>query len=1070
MTATSTLAQRTDGVTVAGSLFSFYDIESLANVFTTAVVTPRPHVPWDVRVFYLVDPGADGTNIADQVDTNTLGRAIMAGNPALPRSADGQGTLITFHDLRTLAGTQTLAATIGLSDADDVTNVHSRSSYPSRFRPVCDTDPDYDPMRHPFLTGYNSQSYDTTMLALFFMEACLDQPDFRVPETFQPVSARRMRQHNDQLFTMEYMPRYLGWGEPAAKIRNSMIRSGRHIDAARLNEAQHTVALKRLLGMMGRQIKESDKLSHDTTITTVEDLYELLVYNVSDCLGLSQLFKHSTYSDSFDLKAGLLTQYSETRYDKGGSVRRDRLSIDSSSAKFVGRILAPYRALDDIETVSFQYPHPKIADELGVKSVNVLDEAVRFFDESVCAGPVITEAQASAREQFMQVVEYYRSIEGKNFNDSEDHVDKYGRPALRLADLPKAPNNIPYFRPDGTPSSCFVTFSTGGIHGAEADMSAFAEQQKQYTALVDMIAVAKTICEEPSDFIARAKAQHNLLTLPDGSTVDKAKVLVGSDPDKVRYRKPVKGDIEQNEQLARAQALVPAAADLLATQRDASEQLDLLVPDSHAPSGWFRIEGKAVLANTTVKNAAYRDVPAMKKPELFPTTPDGQTKLNPKFVRTSAAVVAHEDFTSYYPNLLRNMMAFYNPELGEDRYANIFFQKEALGAQMKQPGISQEERARLKTLREGTKLILNSASGAGDAGHSTPIKMNNRIISMRLIGQLFSWRIGMAQTLNGARIISTNTDGLYSVIDPEGGYTLELNNQVLAREGALIGVEIEPELMGLVSKDSNNRLELAAPDEDGSLATSEILSASGGTLACYQGPTPRKALAHPAVIDHALARYLRQIASRGEHALAEPFDEWLGRSMIDSAVDLDDPVQTLCLFQNVLAASRGSITYQFAAAPLDPEQGEDQPLVDPTPLQMVNRVFIVKAGTPGAVSLHNARAQKISADTARKRERDGERSILDDRLALAILKGHGWVRTHREADQVTGASVLPADTDAVVNKISRIDRRWSMVVINDDLHTLGADQLRGVIDSLDLAIYTQMLGETYSKNWMNATP
>ncbi|WP_185445357.1 hypothetical protein [Kribbella qitaiheensis] len=219
-----------------------------------------------------------------------------------------------------------------------------------------------------------------------------------------------------------------------------------------------------------------------------------------------------------------------------------------------------------------------------------------------------------------------------------------------------------------------------------------------------------------------------------------------------------------------------------------------------------------------------------KAPELFIVREDASTKPHPKYARTSADLVTHQDFTSYYPNLLRNMRAFYNPELGEDRYATTFFDKERLGRDLKQPGLDRSGKERLTTLRNGTKLILNAASGAGDASHKNPIRMNNQIISMRIIGQLLSWRIGQAQTLAGARIISTNTDGLYSVLDRE------TNDQVLAEQAALIGVDIEPEPMFLISKDSNNRLELTAPQEGRTLADSQIISASGGTLACHEGP------------------------------------------------------------------------------------------------------------------------------------------------------------------------------------------------------------------------------------------
>ena len=64
--------------------------------------------------------------------------------------------------------------------------------------------------------------------------------------------------------------------------------------------------------------------------------------------------------------------------------------------------------------------------------------------------------------------------------------------------------------------------------------------------------------------------------------------------------------------------------------------------------------------------------------------------------------------------------------------------------------LPKEERALYAVMRNGTKLILNSASGAADANFESNIRMNNKIISMRIIGQLFTWRIGQAQTLEGA--------------------------------------------------------------------------------------------------------------------------------------------------------------------------------------------------------------------------------------------------------------------------------------------------------------------------------
>src|SRR5699024_9088928 len=327
----------------------------------------------------------------------------------------------------------------------------------------------------------------------------------------------------------------------------------------------------------------------------------------------------------------------------------------------------------------------------------------------------------------------------------------------------------------------------------------------------------------------------------------------------------------------------------------------------------------------------------------------------------------------------------------------------------------------------------------------------------------------------GGRIISTNTDGLYSVVGGEGGFDEATNNRVLAEQQKAIDIDIEPELMFLISKDSNNRLELTAPAEGSSVVDSRILAAGGGSLACYGGPTPTKALNHPAVTDFALARYLPAVASRGEAALAAPFDPPLGRKTIQEAGHHEDPVATLMLFQNVIAASRGSITYPFAVDPLGGESDEkDDDLAgrirNPRALQMVNRVFVVRQGTPGAVSLLAAGAWKVTPASQTRRRNEGLASVRRDSIPLQILRQQGWAKNRREAATSDGLSVLPEDRDVTVRRITRIDPTWSMLVINDDLHTLSAQRLSEVINALDLDIYTQMLAGEFTDSWQNTTP
>src|SRR5699024_11177438 len=133
--------------------------------------------------------------------------------------------------------------------------------------------------------------------------------------------------------------------------------------------------------------------------------------------------------------------------------------------------------------------------------------------------------------------------------------------------------------------------------------------------------------------------------------------------------------------------------------------------------------------------------------------------------------------------------------------------------------------------QNGYKLVLNSASGVLDGSFDTNLRANNKALAMRAIGQLFTWRIGMALAIEGARVPSSNTDGIY-VLNME----LEKNKAIVNRELKELYNEIDPEPRYLVSKDTNNRMEM----EDG-----RITSARGGTLTSCNGADVDTRLAHP---------------------------------------------------------------------------------------------------------------------------------------------------------------------------------------------------------------------------------
>lgn len=996
----------------------YYDIESVMNAFTLCNFRAKNNL---VDIFYLCDD-----DFLTQTPSGNFYQDLKERVYLRNKNFNGD---IALYDLHQEEANKHLWRTFGLSDAYMINDPKEQSSYASEYRLVCDTDPEYNEELHPYLMGYNSYNYDTTMLALYGYEIypqriIKDNHNNDVILTaFVPTTAKQMRMYNDDLFSKDFkpnMPAYLSvtrtdqgtWSKPNYqdqrwRIRKNMMLSGRHLDVARLNEKQAKVALKRLLGQLGYQILESNKLKpNQNTLTDSDQFMDLIAYNISDCVNLQKLEEHKLYTGQFRLKQRLLKTYPELIYQKQegaykpdirpNKVRRDRLTIDCTSAKFSTMSLCPYGHLKDIPTVSYLYPSERKAKELGIKRVNVLDEAKKFF-YSLFPQPEI-------RAQFDIMYNYYKSLEGKNFNESQNYYEDWGdsNPPHSLTEYEKAPMSMPYFKADGTPSSCFITFSTGGIHGAEYNKALYDYDLAEYQSEINDMAYVRTVYSDPIE-LKKAKS----ITMLDGT--------------------------------------VRKATDFLKS-------------------------------GSTLKKASFKDL-KKKEIQLFKNKDDGSNKLHSKYTFTSAALCAHEDFTSYYPNLLRMMEAFFNEGLGYDRYAEIFFQKQYYGILMKEKNanitklklkeeertecqklratsgltiapdtISAEERELYAILREGTKLILNSASGSADANYESSIRMNNTIISMRIIGQLFSWRIGQAQTYRGATVISTNTDGLFSVMDD-----MNLNNQILEEESADIGVEIEPELTILISKDTNNRIEV-------SHTTGKILAAGGGTTACRTGPKPEKALNHPAIIDWALSEYL--IAAyfgdighaRPELSLHKPLDEQAGRNIFEQAKKEFDLVKYLIMFQNIIASSPGTNSYVFGIKPQNTAS-------DPIILQHYNRVFIMKDHTPNTIHLYQSAARKITAAMINKRKAIEARMQQHDPIAVQVANANG-----------VSLNDISYDKEFIIKKVTNIEDDWYMLVMNKDLHTMDESELNFIKENLDYDKYLQLLKECFEKNWMNKLP
>lgn len=1042
----------------------FWDIESLPQAFTICAYDTEVntnHEDSRLHVFYIAE-NIPGVRFFDTQNPNhdyawaekqteiALYRKIAKSIKEKNKNFNGK---ILFYDLQQTRHLQTLAKMFGASDAgstfafdlrndireaaideDDentpewaarhvafpdsnANNPLNFSSIGAEYRLGCDTDIDatyvndcgetittkaFDKDNDYYILGYNSYNYDTTMLA-YFLANSISYANGRL--YWKAVPASEMRMINDELFTDRFihaMPSALSlrWdpktktfqrGEDSGRyreryfqIRKNMIDSGRYIDVARLNERQYKTALKRMLGLKGLQIMESDKLRGDQPLQSSDDFAELLAYNTSDVVNLCELFEDPTYYTQFQNKRSLMEQYPDCVYEEWpkNSYKCEqsplhvrgwgRLTPDSKSAVFAARILCPWKHLDDIETVSFMYPSERVAAQTGIKRSNILSDCKKFIEDTV-------GLDSGLWKEFKPVYDFYKRIEGKNFNGCAEYANKWAKDGRDvevndLNNIAKTEAIVHYWFDKDTPSDCYINFSVGGIHGAQLNDYLLNEKKRLWREDIETANAIKGLCDDDPKTCKRAQCFYEIAD--DGTCT----------------------------------TLSPTVA----------------------------------IKTGTLANAAWKDL-ATEEPNIKTQSIHGM-KLDAKYAFTSVGLANHEDFSSYYPNMLRRMDAFRNPHMKtEDRYATIYEQKQTYGKYEKDMSLSEEERERYHLIRNGTKLILNAATGAADTkDYGYSIQVNNQIISMRIIGQLFSWMIGQAQAFAGAQVVSTNTDGLYTIFDEKK------NNEILEEQSKKIAIQIDPEPVILVSKDANNRLEISTDD------THRILAGNGGSLSHWRGPDLGKTLSHPAVQDWICAQYLKTLAlGGGPQAFTKPFDMELARNILaDITKDFHGP-ELLRMFSNLLASNPSSHTYVFGRKPSQAE---------PVILQHYNRAFYLKNPTDTTLHIYAAAARKVPKHILQKRRNEDLIDIEIDKLAQTVLEANG---IDSEAYQRLNSG--DAKYDIVVKKMPNVNPEWNVLIDNRSLFDMTEDQLQELYDALDMGVYLGLARDTYEKNWRNAT-
>lgn len=1072
-----------------------YDIESLKNVFTNAQLFPNKENN-TLIISYLDDEHI----IKSKEDEDTIRQRILEVNPKLKRNQ----TNIIFEDLSTIPNLQNFVKRFGYATYETFNNFLSanpvghinirtnglksdqtyktpwqtprqkpfnnrkpndyldgyhgpenteiyvynqiatgaikpknaslRQLVHTQYYPVKMTDPVYDPNKYGLRLGFNSTNYDLTLMAKAFnmlprelfafgVNELTKNPNLiqeQFPDAYDAFktnwSAYSIRNINDLLFTKYkskmrdalrdkevnqedghgHIKYTINENGEAFYTHKGWLQTNRYIDIAELNAHMTKVSLKRLSAFKSLQVKESEKLSGDDVINDVNEFAELLAYNISDVMNTEVLFQDPAYLDSFNLHQELLNRFPELIYDrkypKGDqeliehpevaneyvkecdNLRYSRLTADSTSAKFVQFVIAPYDALQDDKTVSYNYPDKEILEELKQdpdaqkrfdipdEPQDVLDQTVDWVheqDEILNKKNNLTGKDANPIwQQFESVFEMYNEIRGSNVNDTIEEPK-----AINASEVMKKYNStIFYIGPDGKPTASMVNFSIGGIHGAEINR------------------------------------------------------------DKYNY------DLAEWQKLKNTQDLLMDyyEGDPVAAHIDREIEIDGV---TYQPR-------KSLKSGSTNKHAEWKDL-EKSKPTIF----DNNGKVRGKYAYVSIAQANHEDFSSFYP-LLLSRLAVFRDVTGHDRYYKLYKERLALKAKLKtlEKNSPEWDEANLNQLVR--KLLLNSASGQGDAKFYSNIRKNNATVAMRIIGQLFAWRIGQAESLHGARVPSTNTDGLYTMaVSPEE------NNEVLFKTVAPMMIDIEPEIVDrFVSKDSNNRLEVEG---------TKLGEAKGSDLTAWRGPGVTNNLAHPAIVDNVLANYL----SFEPDPSNRDFDREAARKYLDDDIEnltSDDPevaANAVSMFQWIIVSGLSSHRYPYLELQSwDPEEQEfiipkDKILTDMhvKTIPHTNRFFLTKS---------SGDTREVAKLATRHKRVKGGKPKENPEAQEILLKYHYDIEDDYEYDPL-------------IQKITDMPDRQNVEIINKDVRNLSLEDRQHLVKSLDFESYLNLVENKFNKNWKN---
>lgn len=230
--------------------------------------------------------------------------------------------------------------------------------------------------------------------------------------------------------------------------------------------------------------------------------------------------------------------------------------------------------------------------------------------------------------------------------------------------------------------------------------------------------------------------------------------------------------------------------------------------------------------------------------------------------------VLHIDWSSFYP-VMASKMKLYETREGVDRYTRIIEDRIKIKKTLPHDKATwTPEHYKNQEIQNGLKFVLNNATGAGNTHNPYALlPVDNKTLSMRLVGNMHIWCLAQRLTQAGAFVVSTNTDGIYII-----GISLERTQEIIDGYVEDYGMGVDPEIVSrFINRDTSNRIEII----NGNIQEVRGRMRHGHHMQ-YTDDSIGKNVPYPLVAAHAAILYMAQ----DEDWLQKPYDKKLMRDTV----------------------------------------------------------------------------------------------------------------------------------------------------------------------------------------------